>query len=407
MVRNPAWAETCRIDPCPEENRVDFALFYEIPVPGKVSQDSYHKAVWRMVEEATLADRMGFHSFWTVEHHFTGEFSTCSAPEVIYGNLAARTENMRIGHGVRLLPHAYNNPIRVAEQAAMVDILSNGRLEFGTGRSATRTELEGFGIDPNATREMQEEALDVIVKAWTEEEMEYDGKYWKMPRRRVCPKPDQQPHPPIWQATTSPEGHVQVGEKGLGLLSFTIGVSPEMLGERIAGYHEGLTRCTKPVGKYVHDRVGAFTMVHCAPTQAEAKEEAAASFEWYGNNNGKLIADFSAWLSGTGGEQAVGAPQGTFDYINEYAKGAEHAGSGLSFDVMKADGAVIAGDPDHVIEVARRYEAIGCQLLMCLVNPYDIAHDKVMQSIELLGKHVIPEFKREEWSSRGKAPATV
>jgi alkanesulfonate monooxygenase SsuD/methylene tetrahydromethanopterin reductase-like flavin-dependent oxidoreductase (luciferase family) len=74
---------------------------------------------------------------------------------------------------------------------------------------------------------------------------------------------------------------------------------------------------------------------------------------------------------------------------------------------MNADGAVIAGDPDHVIEIARRYEAIGCQLLMCLVNPYDIAHDKVMQSIELIGKHVIPEFKREEWASRGKAPATV
>ncbi|MGD9999340.1 MAG: LLM class flavin-dependent oxidoreductase [Ilumatobacteraceae bacterium] len=375
---------------------MDFALFYEIPIPDPLNEHSYHTAVWRAIEEAVFADKMGFHSFWTVEHHFTDALSTCSAPEVIFGNIAARTENMRIGHGVRLLPHQYNNPIRVAEQAAMVDILSKGRLEFGTGRSATRTELEGMGVNPHETRAQQDEALDVIIKAWTEDEMDYDGKYWKMPKRRVCPKPFQQPHPPVWQATTSPEGHVQVGEKGLGLLSFTIGVSPEVLGERIAGYKEGLTRCTKPVGKFVNDRIGAFTMVHCAPTRAEAKEEAAPSFEWYGNNNGRLIQDFSNWLEGKD------QPLGTYEYIKMYADaGAENTGSGMNFDALDAEGAVIAGDPDHVIEIAKRYEAVGCELLMCLVNPYDIPHDKVMQSIELIGKHVIPEFKREDKSRIG------
>jgi alkanesulfonate monooxygenase SsuD/methylene tetrahydromethanopterin reductase-like flavin-dependent oxidoreductase (luciferase family) len=375
---------------------MDFALFYEIPIPQPMDQQSYYRAVWRAVDEAVFADRMGFHSFWTVEHHFTDALSTCSAPEVIFGHLAAKTENMRIGHGVRLLPHPYNNPIRAAEQAAMVDILSNGRLEFGTGRSATRTELEGMGVNPHETRAMQDESIDTIVKAWTEDEMEYDGKYWQMPRRRVCPKPLQQPHPPIWQATTSPEGHIAVGEKGVGLLSFTIGVSPEVLGERIAGYHEGLTRCTEPVGKYVHDKVGAFTMVHCAPTRAQAKEEAAPSFEWYGNNNGALIAEFSQWLQG-GSEEL-----GTYKYIKDYAEaGAANTGSGMTFDGLDAEGAVIAGDPDHVIEVAKRYEAVGCQLLMCLVNPYDISHEAVMRSIELIGTHVIPEFTREDWASRG------
>jgi alkanesulfonate monooxygenase SsuD/methylene tetrahydromethanopterin reductase-like flavin-dependent oxidoreductase (luciferase family) len=375
---------------------MDFALFYEIPIPEPLNERSYHKAIWRTIEEAVFADTMGFHSFWTVEHHFTGALSTCSAPEVIFGNLAARTENMRIGHGVRLLPHPYNNPIRVAEQAAMVDILTNGRFEFGTGRSATRTELEGMSVNPHETRAMQDESLDLIIKAWTEDEIEYDGKYFKMPRRRLCPKPFQQPHPPVWQATTSPEGHISVGEKGLGLLSFTIGVSPEVLGERIAGYKEGLTRCTQPVGKYLHNKVGAFTMVHCAPTKAQAKEEAAPSFEWYGQNNGRLIDELSRWL------ENKDEPLGTYQYIKDYAEaGAANTGAGNTFDSLDAQGAVVAGDPDHVIEIAKRYEAVGCDLLMCLVNPYDISHEAVMRSIELIGKHVIPEFKRGDWASRG------
>ena len=121
-----------------------------------------------------------------------------------------------IGHGVVLLPHKFNHPIRVAERVAALDILSDGRVEFGTGRSSTRAELEGFDVDPNETREMWSEALEHIVGAWTNEVYQADGKHWRMGApRRVQPKPRQKPHPPLWGATSSPDGHREIGRHGI------------------------------------------------------------------------------------------------------------------------------------------------------------------------------------------------
>jgi len=146
---------------------LDFGLFYEIPVARPWHARSEYDAYHDVIAQAVRGEEVGFTYFWTVEHHFLSEFSHCSAPEALYGTIAARTKTLRIGHGVRLLPFPYNHPIRAAEMAAVLDIVSDGRLEFGTGRSSTRDELEGFGIDPQETRPMWEEALDVVVGAWT------------------------------------------------------------------------------------------------------------------------------------------------------------------------------------------------------------------------------------------------
>src|SRR5262249_37654579 len=154
--------------------------------------------------------------------------------------------------------------------------------------SSTRAELEGFGIDPQDTRGMWEEALDVVVGAWTTDEFSWDGRWFKVPPRRVHPKPLQRPHPPLWVASTSPDSHAMAGRKGLGLLSFTIGVPPEELAVRIGLYRDGL-REAKPAGKFVNDRAATFTMVHCAETNAEAKATAAESVVWYLQKSTALI----------------------------------------------------------------------------------------------------------------------
>ncbi len=172
------------------------ALFYEIPVAKPWSRHSEHEAYKNVVEQAVLGEQAGFHSLWTVEHHFLEEFSHCSNPEILYGHIAAKTSKLRLGYGVRLLPRPYNHPVRTAESVAVLDLLSDGRVEFGTGRSATRAELEGFGIDPQHTRAMWQEALEHIVGCWTNDEYSFHGTYWSMPRRRVLPKPLQDPHPP-------------------------------------------------------------------------------------------------------------------------------------------------------------------------------------------------------------------
>src|SRR5262249_9313484 len=202
-------------------------LFYEIPVPQPWSARVERDALHAVVAQAVRGEEVGFSHFWTVEHHFLDEFSHCSAPEVLYGAVAARTSRIKIGHGVRRLPGPYPPRLRVAEMGATLDCLCDGRLEFGTGRSATRAELEGFGIDPADTRDMWDEALQLVVGAWTTDVFEWQGRHFRVPPRRVHPKPLQKPHPPLWVASTSPQSHGLAGRKGLGLLSFTIRVPPE------------------------------------------------------------------------------------------------------------------------------------------------------------------------------------
>src|ERR1700716_1313610 len=168
-----------------------FSLFYEIPVPRPWDERSEYRAFKAVLEQAILADKVGFHAMWTVEHHFLEEFSHCSNPEVLYGAVAALTTKLRLGYGVRLAPKPYNHPVRTAESVAVLDLISGGRVDFGTGRSATRAELEGFGIDPHETRGMWKEAIEHVVGCWTNDEHEFAGEHWQMPKRRVLPKPMQ------------------------------------------------------------------------------------------------------------------------------------------------------------------------------------------------------------------------
>ena len=364
-----------------------FAVFYEIPVAKPWNEKSEHEAYRNTLEQAVLADQSNFHSFWTVEHHFLEEFSHCSNPEVLYGAVAARTKNIRLGYGVRLLPKPYNHPIRTAESVAVLDLISDGRVEFGTGRSSTRAELEGFDIDPHETREMWSEALEHIVGAWTNDTYQADGKHWRMGApRRVLPKPLQKPHPPLWGATSSPDGHKEIGKRGLGLCSFTVGVPPEDLIPRLQLYREGLAECAKPVGRFKNERAATFTMVHCAPTDAEAFRDAEESFPWYVKTAVNHIATLADWMQGK--------DLGTYAYA-EQLKSVKDSGAleHLTFDFLRDSGSAVVGSPERCVEIAKRYEAAGCDLLLCLINPYKIPHEKVMRSIELLGSKVLPHFE--------------
>jgi alkanesulfonate monooxygenase SsuD/methylene tetrahydromethanopterin reductase-like flavin-dependent oxidoreductase (luciferase family) len=368
-----------------------FALFYEIPVARPWTPGKEHQAYKNTIEQAVLGEKMGFHAFWTVEHHFLEEYSHCSNPEVLYGAVAALTSTIRIGYGVRLLPKPYNHPIRTAESVAVLDLISDGRVDFGTGRSSTRAELEGFDVDPDETREQWREALGHIVGAWTNDEYQADGKYWRMGApRRVLPKPMQEPHPPIFGATSSMGGHKEMGRQGIGLCSFTVGLPPEQLADNIAMYREGLAECETPAGKFLNDTAATFTMVHCAPTSEEATDVAKESFEWYPRYGGGLIASVAEWMEERGRTDDLDTYQYTAETL---ARKREGVMGHITIDYLRDSGSAVMGDPDQCIASAKKYEAVGCDLLLCLVNPLKIPHDKVMQSIELIGKYVLPEFK--------------
>ena len=176
---------------------MQFGLAYEMQRP---TLDD-HAVVEETIEQCILADEMGFDYVWFVEHHFLTTFSCSPCPEVIFGALSRLTKRIRLGFGVVILP--YHHPIRVAERVAMVDQLSHGRVDFGTGRSAPY-EQTGMGIDPRYTRDMWEESLTMIPKIWESDTFEWEGQFWNVPPREILPKPYQKPHPPIWVAALQP-----------------------------------------------------------------------------------------------------------------------------------------------------------------------------------------------------------
>jgi alkanesulfonate monooxygenase SsuD/methylene tetrahydromethanopterin reductase-like flavin-dependent oxidoreductase (luciferase family) len=248
-----------------------FDLLYELQMPKPHDAWSEYRCYHEALAQIELADRLGFDTVWEVEHHFLTEFAHSSAPEVFLSAVAQRTKRIRIGHGVVLLPHKFNHPIRIAERVAALDILSDGRVEFGTGRSS-QYEQAGFEVDTETSREMWQESLEMIPRMWTEDPFQHRGRFVTVPPRSIVPKPLQKPHPPIWMAATSPQSWEIAGRNGIGILGLTIFVSVPQLEDRVRAYRQALTQA-KPVGRFVNDKVGAFTIVHVAETKAQCGRE--------------------------------------------------------------------------------------------------------------------------------------
>ena len=199
---------------------------------------------------------------------------------------------------MRHRPKPYNHPVRTAESVAVLDLLSGGRVDLGPGRSATRAELEGFDIDPAESRRMWQEAIGHVVGCWTNDEYEFSGKYWQMPRRRVQPKPLQQPHPPLWGATTSDEGHAQVGDLGLGLCSFAVGCSRRRSSARSTSIARPWSAAPSPIGAFVNNQAATFTMAICAlrSPRGDGRGEGILR-EWYPKTGARQIATLTDWMA--------------------------------------------------------------------------------------------------------------
>jgi alkanesulfonate monooxygenase SsuD/methylene tetrahydromethanopterin reductase-like flavin-dependent oxidoreductase (luciferase family) len=357
---------------------VEFGLLYEWQMPVGVSREEESCHFLQMIEQIKLAEEVGFKSVWSVEHHFLESFSHASAPEVLLSWIASQTSTIRIGHGVRLLPYPYNHPIRAAEQAATLDLLSQGRLEFGSGRSATAAELGGFGIDPAETRDMWRESLELIIKAWTNPVVEHHGKYFDQVPRPMVPKPLQSPHPPLWMSCTSPESHEVAGANGLGLLSFTLALAFDEVASRIAKYRERIKTAT-PIGKFVNNQTAVFTMAHCAPTRALARERAEAGVMRYQHDQIELLTSLIPELK----------DNSSYDYYQRFV-GVDY--DKFNYDYLDSRNMILVGDPERCIELAKQYEAIGVDRLLLFVQYKDMPHEHTMDSLRLFGKEVLPAF---------------
>ena len=246
-------------------------LLYEIDAPRPWEEGPHpwgqrareQRAYGEMLEQVKLADELGFNVAWFVEHHFREGRSHCPAPEVVIGALTQVTRNLRLGFGVTLLPFGFTHPARVAEKVATADILSQGRVEWGTGRS-TPMEQTAFHVDRDASRAEWAEAIEIVCAMWREEYFEWDSPTFQFPRRLITPKPYQDPHPPAWMAATSEGSSAVAGSNQLGLLSFSIMQPLDKMAAQIRAYRDAWNSPgAKPISDVATNKVAAIQAGGC------------------------------------------------------------------------------------------------------------------------------------------------
>jgi alkanesulfonate monooxygenase SsuD/methylene tetrahydromethanopterin reductase-like flavin-dependent oxidoreductase (luciferase family) len=351
-----------------------FSLFTEIQCPDGASPEA---RLSEFFEQAELADRLGFRGFWIAEIHCQPRFSLLSAPYVVLGAVAQRTRNLRLGVAVNTLP--VHHPVQLAEQAALLDLLSNGRMDFAAGGGHPHSRVyECFGVDHKQTHEVMEESFAIIRKAWSEDRLTFDGKFFQIPEVVVNPKPVQRPLPPLYMASSSLEG-VEIGARlGINLLLPIHTRTPAQVIEFADVYWTGLE-------KHGHDKsereLGLLVPMHLAKTTAEAKARAEEGIMSYF----KIIADMRSgyidWLTRRGVELPV-------------RLGRSGAGLPVTYETV-CDQHAVVGDSHHAImalqELAKR---TGAAHFLVWMNIGSVPHALVVESMRQFAAEVLPKFQR-------------
>jgi alkanesulfonate monooxygenase SsuD/methylene tetrahydromethanopterin reductase-like flavin-dependent oxidoreductase (luciferase family) len=398
-----------------------FGLLYEMQRPFQGTDIDWNTLYKETLDQCELADRMGFDNLWFVEHHFLTGFSGSPCPEVMFGALSQRTKRIRIGFGVSILP--YHHPVRVAERVAMVDQLTDGRVEVGTGRSNAYEQM-GLGIDPRETRARWEESISMLPRIWQSDEFSWDGEFWKVPSRRVLPKTFQKPHPRLYLACTQTESFNVAAEKGIGVLSSST-YATAVLTEHVRRYREAVKHA-KPVGAFVNNFWGNNVHAFCGEDNKEARELCALSLKTFfgpdkpyirdrvnayeellaawGGVPDHLKADFGRWLRQADDAHKQQAAEAGISL--DSGPGAARAALGqLDADTLCERGVIIAGNPESCIKAVQMYEDIGVDQVIMIMQTETVPHEKVMRSIELFGKYVLPAFQKTEKAAAVAGPA--
>lgn len=380
------------------------SLFIEITIPRPWDEETEHRKFQETLEQIETADRLGFHAVWVTEHHFMEEFCHASAPEIILAAAAGRTKQIRLGHGIVSMPPGVNHPARVAERIATLDLLSSGRVEFGTGESSSVAELDGFRIDPGKKREMWHEGVKVATRCMEETPFRgFQGQYVDMPPRNVVPKPLQRPHPPIWVACTRPSTMTLAAENGLGALGFITSTDTDEVRARVEEYYRIFESEAVALAGAVNPNVlytGGNLM--CAPTM----EEATRRIDYTGG--------FFPWAIGyyyVSGDHHPGVDN-LWDEYGKVVRGevppteaslAEDRGAGTRADWKRLaeeslersiKGWPGVGTVESIRERIEEYENAGLDQLMFYLPP--VKQEYILESLELVGREIIPELHERD-----------
>jgi alkanesulfonate monooxygenase SsuD/methylene tetrahydromethanopterin reductase-like flavin-dependent oxidoreductase (luciferase family) len=384
---------------------VKFGIFYEHQLPRPWDESSESELLADALDQVELADQLGIQYLWEVEHHFLEEYSHSSAPEVFLGAASQRTRRMRLGHGIILTAPAYNHPARTAERVATLDLVSGGRVEFGSGESGSQAELGGFGLDPAVKREAWLEGLEVALRCMTETPFTgVDGRFVRMPPRNVVPKPAQKPHPPLWLACSRRDTILLAAEKGIGALSFAF-IEPEDAKGWVDDYEATLASKCVPVGWAVNPQVACVTPMMCARDEDEAIERGLEGANFFGYSLAHFYVFGEHRPARTDVWQEFTERRGKMGYSPAAAlanKSETLGAKAAAGDETGLRGAV--GTPAQLREFLRRYESAGVDQLIFVMQAGHTRHEHIMESIELFGTEVLPEFiERDEAARVAKA----
>jgi len=358
-----------------------FGIFYEHQLPRPWGEGEELKLFQDALSQVELADGLGIEFAWEVEHHFLEEYSHSSAPEVFLAAASQRTKNIRLGHGIRLMPPNYNHPARIAEGIATLDLVSNGRVEWGTGESASRAELEGFNIDPAERRAMWRETTEQVANMLAMDPYPgYQGQYFSMPVRNVVPKPVQKPHPPIWVACSNRDTIHLAAQLGIGALTFAF-VDPSEARKWVADYYETFKNECIPIGHTVNPNIAMVTSFSCHEDAEEAYRRGFDGFKFFQFGLGHHYVfghhkpgRSDIWANYTAVKNAIG----------------EHE---LDFLGGGTDG---IGTPDQLRAHLRRFASAGVDQTVFIQQGGKNRHEHICESLELFASQVMGEFKEEE-----------
>jgi alkanesulfonate monooxygenase SsuD/methylene tetrahydromethanopterin reductase-like flavin-dependent oxidoreductase (luciferase family) len=353
-----------------EAAAVDFIFMSEGETPAG---DTHKNRYSELIDEVLLAERVGFDAFGSSEQHVAIGTASVSAPEVVYPYLMALTSRIRFIHLVTLLPTRINHALRVAERIATADILSNGRIELGTGRGNTTLALRAFEVDPTRNKSEWSEGIDLIRRAFLEDPFSFVGEHYKIPPRSLVPKPLQTPYPPISAATGSPGSVQEAARKGIGAIMGGLYFGFDFVKSMLELYDETLAATDHPYPITPRKMVTVGGGMHCAETTEQAVAECGPMMDMVKLSTGayerlsKLSADYAY----------MGAIKDVDFNDQDY--------------MLNRSSGFIVGDPDACAAQVQRFVDMGAEAIVMRID--SVPHEQRMRSIELFGKYVIPRFK--------------
>ncbi|BAN03429.1 LLM class flavin-dependent oxidoreductase [Ilumatobacter coccineus] len=359
-----------------------FGIFYEHQLPKPWTDDAEYRLLQEALDQVELADRLGFDYAWEVEHHFLDEYSHSSAPEVFLAAAAARTKHIRLGHGIRQVIPNYNHPARTAEGLATLDLISDGRVDFGIGEGATRMELHGFDIPAKHKRAMSLEAAEQVANMMVLDPYPgFESEFFSMPCRNVLPKPRQKPHPPMWMACTNRDTIKVAARNGIGALAFSF-IDPDEAKAWSEIYYGIIAsdECV-PLGHSVNANLAMVTGFSMHEDRETAIRNGREGFEFFGYAMRSLVAT----------DQVPGRTTLWDDF---------QAGRDPATEAARVAAAIEAGDdyascigtPDDARRYLRELAEVGVDQVIFIQQAGRNQHDDICASLEMFAVEVLPEF---------------